>query len=79
MKREDIKTAEEILKGKGIAQATKHHSYEYLFSKINDAMIEFGKQFIDLAAEEAEVEGNAENKSFYRLKQSILNIKELIK
>jgi hypothetical protein len=77
MKREDIKTAEEILKGKGIAQATKHHSYEYLFSKINDAMIEYAKQFIDLAAEEAYV-GINNNMPFVD-KDSILNIKELIK
>lgn len=41
----ETKTAEAILKEKGIDKKTKHHSYEYLYASVLDAMEEYANQF----------------------------------
>jgi hypothetical protein len=103
MKREDIKTAEEILSKYEKVTYESFGDYDFAYSPddVKSAMKEYARQFIDLAAEEAEVSESLLSKSglvsngkqdkiielkfdtiniVYRAnKQSILNIKELIK
>lgn len=42
-----MKTIEEILKDYNITKETRHHSYDYIFSKLPEIMKKHTQQFID--------------------------------
>jgi len=50
----DKTKAEEILKNKGITPLTKHHSYDYLYCSVVDAMEEYRQSEIDELNKEVE-------------------------